>query len=37
MKITINVQTGKGNKSTTKDVNKSVDMSRIVFFVNFLF
>jgi len=26
MKITINVQTGKGNKSTLKDVNKSVDL-----------
>ena len=26
MKITINVQTGKGNKSTTKDVDKSVDI-----------
>ena len=26
MKIIINVQTGKGNKSTTKDVNKSVDI-----------
>ena len=26
MKVTINVQTGKGNKSTTKDVNKSVDL-----------
>ena len=26
MKVTINVQTGKGNKSTTKDVNKSVDI-----------
>ena len=26
MKVTINVQTGKGNKSTTKDVDKSVDI-----------
>ena len=26
MKIIINVQTGKGKKSTTKDVNKSVDI-----------
>ena len=26
MKIIINVQTGKGSKSTTKDVNKSVDI-----------
>ena len=26
MKVTINVQTGKGNKSNTKDVNKSVDI-----------
>jgi len=26
MEVTINVQTGKGNKSTTKDVNKSVDI-----------
>ena len=26
MEVTINVQTGKGNKPTTKDVNKSVDI-----------
>lgn len=26
MKVTINVQTGKGNKSTTKEINKSVDI-----------
>ena len=26
MKVTINVQTGKGNKSTTRDVDKSVDI-----------
>ena len=26
MKVTINVQTGKGKKSTTKDIDKSVDL-----------
>jgi len=26
MKITINVQTGKGKKSTTKEINKTVDI-----------
>ena len=26
MKVTINIQTGKGNKSTTKEINKSVDI-----------
>jgi len=26
MKVTINVQTGKGNKSTRKDIDKSVDI-----------
>ena len=26
MKVTINVQTGKGNKSTTKEINKTVDI-----------
>ena len=26
MKIIINVQTGKGNKSTTKEINKTVDI-----------
>ena len=26
MKVTINVQTGKGNKSTTKEINKTADI-----------
>ena len=26
MKVIINVQTGKGNKSTTKEINKTVDI-----------
>ena len=30
MKFIINVQTGKGNKSTTKEINKSVDTSRFL-------
>jgi len=30
MKIIINVQTGKGKKSNTKDIDKSVDTSRFL-------
>ena len=26
MKVTINVQTGKGNKSNTKEINKTADI-----------